>query len=33
MYVFIVWNLYMSIQLYSTKGINDVALNKKIKFV
>ena len=33
MYVFIVFNLYMCIQLYSAKGINDVALNKIVKFV
>ena len=33
MYVFIVFNLYVCIQLYSAKGINDVVLTTKIKFV
>ena len=32
MYMFIVFSLYMRIQLHSAKGINDVVLNKKIKF-
>ena len=31
--VFIVFNLYVCIELNSAKDINDVALNKKIKFV
>ena len=35
MYVFTVFKLYicMCVPLYSAKGIDDVALNKKIKFV
>ena len=33
MYVFIVFNLQMSIQLYNAKGITDVAPNKNIKYV
>ena len=32
-YVFTVFNLYVCIQLYSAKGINDIVLNKEIKFV
>ena len=29
MYVFTVFKLYVHVPLYSTKGIDDVALNKK----
>ena len=33
MYAFTVFNLYVYVPLYSTKGIDDVALIKNIKFV
>ena len=33
MYVFTVFKPYVSVPLYSAKGTDDVALNKKIKFI